>query len=291
MNQFLTNKVLIVGSSSFVSQGLADELHKKEKKIDYFSRGTEGRDGNYIKGNYLFISNNKYLNDAYDVVINYAVIKDGSIESNLQFIKSLLHLCKEKGVKKLIHFSSVMVYGYHEGYITEKTPIETIEETWKRGYGEFKIAVDQYLMSVKESLPFELVVVRPGYVLADNRPCPFIRPLLLGFAIIKGNSKSKQPIVKREEIHEALIKIIETKQNLPVYHFFPNDGMTKFRFARMQGYKHLIPMPKWLFRGIPLILMKIGIMSKPLYSRFDGMYNESVFSSEITEKKLGIRFS
>lgn len=284
-------KILICGSSSFVATGLKEQLTACGHQVDCFSRGTESRQYDIVRGDYLSISENKELAAAYDIVINYAVLKNGTLDENLQYIKSLIEMCKDKGVKKLIHFSSVMVYGYHVGVADENTPIETLEETWKQGYGEFKIAVDQYLLSVKDSLPFEVVLVRPGYVLADNRPCPFIKPLPMGITLIKGNSKSKQPIVKRDEIHDAIIKIIKTENNLPVYHFFPNDGMTKFHFAKLLGYKHLVPMPKWLFKGVPWILMKVGIMPKSLYSRFDGMYNENVFSSENTEKKLNIKFT
>ena len=284
-------KILLCGASSFVSSGLCELLDKKNLQVDKFSRGVNNRKGNLINGDYIHIDENVFFLDRYDVVINFAILKDRLLEENLSYIKSLIKLCRAKRIKKLMHFSSVMVYSHHAGLVNENTPIEESDETRMEGYGKIKIAVDEYLNSIREQMPFEIIIVRPGYVLAENRPCPFIKPLLLGFAIIKGNSKSKQPIVKREEIHEALIKIIETKHNLPVYHFFPNDGMTKFRFARMQGYKHLIPMPKWLFRGIPLILMKIGIMSKPLYSRFDGMYNENVFSSELTQEKLKITFS
>lgn len=285
------SKILICGATSFVAKGLAELLRSKGHVIECFSRGKISKNGNVITGNYLTIENNENLPLSYDIVINYAVIKDGTVASNIQYIKSLVKMCQDKGVKKLIHFSSVMTYGYHVGMINENTPIETLEETWKKGYGEFKIAVDQYLMSIRESLPFEVVFVRPGYVLADNRPCPFIRPLPLGFTLIKGDNKSKQPIVKREEIHEAILKIIETDDNIPVYHFFPNDGMTKYRFAMQMGYKHLIPMPRLIFKYLPWLMMKMGIMPKAMYSRFDGMYNECEFSSELTEKKLEIKFS
>ena len=285
------SKILICGATSFVAKGLAELLRSKGHEIDCFSRGKISKNGKVITGNYLTIANNEYLAPVYDSVVNYAVIKDGTVESNLQYIKSLVKMCQDKGVKKLIHFSSVMTYGYHVGMINENTPIETLEETWKKGYGEFKIAVDQYLMSIRDSLPFEVILIRPGYVLADNRPCPFIRPLPLGLTLIKGDSESKQPIVKREEIHKAILKIIETDDNLPVYHFFPNDGMTKYRFAMQMGYKHLIPMPRLIFKYLPWFMMKMGIMPKAMYSRFDGMYNECEFSSELTEKKLGIKFT
>lgn len=285
------SKILICGATSFVAKGLVEILRNKGHEIDLFSRGDVIKNGNVITGDYLTIANNEFLSPEYDSVVNYAVIKDGTVESNLQYIKSLVKMCQDKGVKKLIHFSSVMAYGYHVGMINENTPIETLEETWKKGYGAFKIGVDQYLMSVRGTLPFEVVFVRPGYVLADNRPCPFIKPLPIGFTLIKGDSKSKQPIVKREDIHEAILKIIETDDNLPVYHFFPNDGMTKYRFAMQMGYKRLIPMPRLLFKYLPWLMMKMGIMPKAMYSRFDGMYNECDFSSELTEKKLGIKFS
>lgn len=283
-------RVLVCGANSFVSKGIFISLRGEGYEVEGFSRGPEGRDGKIVKGDYSVISENNYLCSKYDVVINYAVIKDGTVDDNLQYVRNLIKLCQEKKVKKLIHFSSTMVYGYDIGVVNENTPIEKLEETWKKGYGEIKIAVDQFLMSVRGSLSFELVIVRPGYVLADNRSCPYIKSLPLGLTLIKGNSKSKLPIVKREDIHKALIKIINTDNNLPVYHLFPDDGITKFKYAKQQGYKHLIPMPKCIFYGFPYMMLKFGLMSKSLYSRFEGMYNENIFSSKMTIQKLGISF-
>ena len=184
-----------------------------------------------------------------------------------------------------------MNYSYGEKIITESTPIEKLSETFKKGYAEIKIAVDEYLLSVMDTLPFELVLIRPGYVLADDRPCPFIKQFPMGINIIKGNKKSKQPIVKREEIHQALLSIINTENNDSVYHFFPMDGMTKYIYARKHVGGVILTMPKWLFKDLPLLMCRMGLMSKALYSRFEGMYIESDFFSERTEKKINIKFS
>jgi NAD dependent epimerase/dehydratase family. len=284
-------KSLLCGTSSFVANGVEDVMRNTGIVSDMFSRGNESRYGDRIYGKYIDIASNKFLNDDYDIVINFAVLKDDTVENNIRYIESLLKLCAEKNVKKLIHFSTIMNYNYHLPSINEKTDIETLKNTSKRGYAEIKIAVDNYLLSVKDSLSFELILVRPGYVLADNRPCPFIKPLRCGCAIIKGDKKSRQPIVKREDIHEALIKIINIENNDVVYHFFPNDKMTKYRYAKLLGYKHIIVMPKLIFKYVPLLLRKIEIMPKSLYSRFDGMYIESDFSSERTEDKLSIKFN
>lgn len=279
--------VLICGATSFVAQGFSDLLKNNGYNVDRFSRGKNGN----ICGSYTEIDKNEGLAEHYDVVVNFAVLKDAPVVDNIKYVKALTKMCVEKGVRKLIHFSSIMVYGYEDMIVSEDTPIEKSSETYKKGYAEIKIAVDEYLMSIKESLPFEIILVRPGYVLADNRPCPFIKCLPLGIGIIKGNKKSKQPIVKREDIHVALLKIIETEHNNDVYHFFPNDGMTKYRYAKETVGGVIFTMPKWLFKGLPLLMCKIGLIPKALYSRFEGMYIESDFSSKRTEEKLNLKFS
>ena len=284
------NKILILGAHSFVASGLLDKLESLNYVAHDFARGHQDRKGNHIYGNYTQIANNQALDASYDVVINFAVLKDETLTDNINYIKSLIDFCKTHNVKKLIHFSSIMVYNYQLKKVDENTLIETLAGTYKKGYGEFKIGVDQYLSEIKSTLPFEVILVRPGYVLADNRPCPFIKKLPLGISLIKGNKKSKQPIVQRKDIHQALIKIIETEHNLPVYHFFPNDEMTKYKYAKRTVGGTILTMPQWMFKGIPFVLMKLKLMPKSLYSRFEGMYIESVFSSRLTEEKLNIKF-
>ena len=133
-------------------------------------------------------------------------------------------------------------------------------------------------------------MVRPGYVLADNRPAPFIKRLPFGINVILGNKRSKQPIVRREDIHKALVKIIETEKNLPVYHLFQNNDITKYAFAKQMVGGLILTLPKAIFERIPYLMMKLHIIKPSLYSRFDGMYNYNVASSEMTEKKLKIQF-
>lgn len=274
-------KILICGATSFVAKGFKELLIQQGFDVDTFGRK---------KGSYLEIDKNPMLADSYEAVVNFAVLKDQSIEDNVSYMKSLVEMCKQKQVKKLIHFSSIMVYSYHLGKLDENSPIDTVANTMKEGYGKIKIACDEFLNSIKQSLPFEVVMVRPGYVLADNRPAPFIKKLPCGVSVILGNKKSRQPIVKREDIHLALLKIIETDKNLPVYHLFQNNDITKYNFAKQTVGGLILVLPKFIFEGMPKLMMKMGLMKKALYSRFDGMYNYNVASSTMTESKLNIKF-
>ena len=274
-------KILICGATSFVAKGFKELLIQQGFDVDTFGR----KDGSYLE-----IDKNPLLADSYEAVVNFAVLKDQNIEDNVSYMKSLVEMCKQKQVKKLIHFSSIMVYSYHLGKLDENSPIDTVANTMMEGYGKIKIACDEFLNSVKQSLPFEVMMVRPGYVLADNRPAPFIKRLPCGVSVILGNKKSRQPIVKREDIHLALLKIIETDKNLPVYHLFQNNDITKYNFAKQTVGGLILVLPKFIFEGLPRLMMKMGLMKKALYSRFDGMYNYNVASSTMTESKLNIKF-
>lgn len=274
-------KILICGATSFVANGFKDLLMQKGYEVDTFGR----KDGNYLE-----IDKNPMLADSYEAVVNFAVLKDQSIEDNVSYMKSLVEMCRQKHVKKLIHFSSIMVYSYHLGKLDENSPIDTVANTMMEGYGKIKIACDEFLNSIKQSFPFEVVMVRPGYVLADNRPAPFIKRLPCGINVILGNKRSKQPIVRREDIHKALVKIIETEKNQPVYHLFQNNDITKYAFAKQMVGGLILTLPKVIFERIPYLMMKLHIIKPSLYSRFDGMYNYNVASSEMTEKKLKMQF-
>ena len=276
-----TRKILICGATSFVAKGFKELLIQQGFDVDTFGRKN---------GSYLEIDKNPKLADSYEAVVNFAVLKDQNIEDNVSYMKSLVEMCKQKQVKKLIHFSSIMVYSYHLGKLDENSPIDTVANTMMEGYGKIKIACDEFLNSIKQSLPFEVVMVRPGYVLADNRPAPFIKKLPCGVSVILGNKKSRQPIVKREDIHLALLKIIETDKNLPIYHLFQNNDITKYNFAKQTVGGLILVLPKFIFEGMPKLMMKMGLMKKALYSRFDGMYNYNVASSTMTESKLNIKF-
>ena len=123
------NKILILGSHSFVSKGLVSELDSLSYYVHEFSRGKKRRQDNKIYGNYLSISSNELFDNSYDIVINFAILKDQSLDDNIQFIKDLIDFCKSHGVKKLIHFSSIMVYNYALKDVTENTEIEHLDYT------------------------------------------------------------------------------------------------------------------------------------------------------------------
>jgi nucleoside-diphosphate-sugar epimerase len=283
----MENRILVCGNHSFVATGLMEKLIINSFGVDGFTRGDEKRNVNQVSGNVLEISKNSFLSEEYDVVINMIVLKDQGIEENIAFVKELVELCKIKKVKRLIHFSSIMVYDNNEAFIDETTEIE--KNTFKTGYGAVKIAVDYYLMSLT-NLPFSISFIRPGYVLAVDRPCPFVKKLPFGITIVKGDKNSKQPIVKRDDIHQALLNMITYDPNQSVYLFVPNIEMTKYDYAKEHFGGILVPLPKWFILGFSKLFLRMNLIKKSFYVRIEGMYIESKYNSKKTEEALTIKF-
>lgn len=283
----MNKNILICGNRSFVATDLIETLTNEGFLVDGFSRGKEERNLNEVSGDVFTIDENPFLSNEYDIVINFIVIKDKGIEENISYIESLVELCKLKKVKRLIHFSSIMVYDNNEPYIDETTEIE--KNTNKAGYGEVKIAIDKYLMALT-NLSFSISFVRPGYVLANDRPCPFVKSLPLGITIIKGDKNSKQPIIKREDIHKGLVNMIQLNLNERVYLFVPSHKMTKYIYAKEHIGGLVLTLPKWFILGFSKIFLRLKIIKKSLYVRVEGMYIESNYNSCQTEKVLNIKF-
>ena len=280
-------KVLILGNRSFVATGLYELLKQNQLDVSCFSRGKEAKENDFIAGDVYQLHQNVYLKNAYDAVINFILIKDGSFEENIAYIDSLIRFCKDSGIKHLIHFSSIMVYENGAPFIDEQTAIETA--TMKRGYGQIKIEIDKYLAALKD-LPFSITFVRPGYVLADDRPCPFIKRLPLGISIILGDKKSIQPIVKRQDIHRALLHMINGDCYDPVFLFTPDKSITKYAYAKQIFGGIVVGLPRSLVLGAAGMLKSMGIVKPDLYVRVEGMYIQSVYNSSYTQNRLNIKF-
>ena len=141
-------KILICGYNSYAAKDLSEILLNYGFEVDCFSRGEEARIGNKITGNVFNILDNKYLDERYDIVINFIIIKDSNIDENIKYIKSLDRFCAERGINRLLQISSISVYSNDLKYVNEESEIE-YDPITKGGYASIKIAVDQFLLKNK----------------------------------------------------------------------------------------------------------------------------------------------
>jgi hypothetical protein len=86
-------KVLCFGKNSYIASQLESNIENDSIHFDWFSRGNESRIGNIIFGDLNNINNNQFLNNSYDCVINFTILKDSTIDKNIEFIKNIINYC------------------------------------------------------------------------------------------------------------------------------------------------------------------------------------------------------
>jgi predicted dehydrogenase/nucleoside-diphosphate-sugar epimerase len=296
-------KVVLCGHRSFASQGLGKLLEDVGCEVTKFSRGEESRDGNTITGKVSCLHVNPLFGENYDTVINYIVLANSSVEENEKYIESLLEFCKKKNVKHLIHISSISVYKANVSVINETAAVET-EPRRKGSYGSLKVAQDEY---IKKHLPngIQLSLVRPGFILGEGLVDPIVGT---GFRtpwnklLVIGNSKSYLPVVSRDMVNQAIVKVLKNPSNEISEVLVLVDSNSPRRDKYLEACNHLLgcgtgvislPVIFWLAAGVggEIILRLLGKGNVKPLQKIRAACKRRQFHNVWTQKRLGMSFS
>lgn len=179
-----------------------------------------------IKGSVLSKTDVEKLIDGCDVVINCAAIVSihgdptGIIfKTNTEGPAIVLETCIRKGVKKLIHFSSVHAVNTPAGNLpfTEELPYKTKEND---AYDFSKAFGEQILLNRQPVHPVEIVILRPSAVVGpyDFKPTPMGKALIDFFhEKIPVLAEGGYDLVDVEDVARSAIASIDKGRNREVY--------------------------------------------------------------------------
>lgn len=282
-------QVLICGHRSFVATGLIEMLDKHNISYDCFSRGDMKREGNIVTGDVMKMSDNSNMFE-YETVINYIILKGCSVEENLDYIKSLLDFCRKRKVKRLLQISSISVYPNGAQTVIEESPIEENYHN-KGGYAGIKVAVDNYLMTHQID-GLTVSFIRPGYIYTKNQEVSKAGILVskFGINILLGDKKTSLPLICRETLHQAIVKIILAKDTEKVYLLLDKDRLigTKYNFVCNQWNIRPLCLPYCLIMPLVKVFKQMGVLKERHYLKFVGLFKRTWFNSERTEHILGM---
>jgi nucleoside-diphosphate-sugar epimerase len=190
---------------------LISSLERAGHQVTAFSRGPVATSDNVVTGPVDQIHDNPHLDQPFDTVINYIVLKDETVEPNVLFMESLLEFCRRRAIKHLIHISSISSYKASETNVTEDAADET-EPTKKGPYGALKVAQDQCVIKGTPA-GTAVTLVRPGFVLGSGLMNPIIGTaarLPWNKLLVIGNARSEIPVTTRELVNEAVTKLVSS---------------------------------------------------------------------------------
>ena len=282
-------KILILGYKSFVANGLYQKFKSKGFEVDCFSRGNYAKTSDFIHGDVCELSTNEYLKESYDVVINFILLKDCDLSENQKFIDQIKLLCNEKKVASYIHLSSIIVYDYSLEKINEKSSVDLKNK--HNIYANLKRDIDIYLEKIFNNQKTLVSYVRPGFVVENIKDCSFALKLFSNVYVLKGDNKSKLPLIEREKLQKGLINIVSKKLTEKVYLFVPNKNHKKIDIVNnFINPKVLFVIPRYCILPFLKFLKFFKVIDRMKSRSVLNMYSKVDYNSNLTTQIINVNF-
>jgi nucleoside-diphosphate-sugar epimerase len=231
------------------------------------------------------------LGDLTDVQTLRTFLVPGATLINLAFSNTLsehdaiatailmANTCADVGVKRLIHCSSISVYGRVNGFITESTPCAPHD-----AYGQIKLATEQALIKHARG-KFELIILRPSEVFGYGGKT--LMALLQSLS--KGNSLvnyTRSSLFGKRRTHlvpvETLVETIQffctderqydaeifnvTADDQPLNQFHHLEQVLRQELELPDYCLPVLPVPSFVLKSILLLSKRATIDQQVLYS-------------------------
>src|SRR5690348_8048477 len=125
---------------------------------------------------------------------------------NVQGLANLVHRALQAGVQRIVHTSSITVYGHHlRGIVTEDAPYQAEDNPYSRS----KIAGEKLITSLVKDHAAPVVIVRPAWIYGPRDTSSFARLVSLveaGKGFFVGSAKNIVPVVYVRDVAQGMIK-------------------------------------------------------------------------------------
>ncbi len=274
-------RVLITGASGFIGSHLTEELLKKKVKIrvlvkdrtkidnlkDAFKEKInliEIVEGNLLNKNSLL----KALKNVSKVYHLAAIGRPMNIPKNIYFdvnvtgTKNLIEACKRRGVKKIVHISSMSVFGFsRDGKpLTEKSPKLPVSY-----YGKSKKEGEEIALELCKKNKIKIVVVRPPMVFGprDFQFYKLFKAVNMGFFPLLKEGKAKIEFCYVKNLVNGILLADKKGKNLEAYNI--TDGCS-YTIKEVIEEIAKAERKKVIFIHIPVFVMRaLGGITEKIY--------------------------
>ncbi|MCX6746819.1 MAG: NAD(P)-dependent oxidoreductase [Candidatus Pacearchaeota archaeon] len=305
--------ILITGASGFIGSHLAEELTKRKEKVRVLVRNLneigyihdfskEIRNKiEIVEGDLLDKTSLIKALKGTNKVFHLAAIsrpmnipKQKYFDVNLYGTRNLLEACKKQKIKKIIHVSSMSVFGFSRdrNSLTEnssKLPVSY--------YGESKKQGEELAIDFCKKNKIKLIVVRPPMVFGP-RDSQFLRLFKLidtGFFPLLKKGQAKLEFCYVKNLVNGILLADKYGKNLESYNISDGETYTiKEVFGKIAEAenKKLFPIsiPVWSVKASGLIIEKVFLIFKkkaPFNSgTAEWMSKDNVIDISKAKKKL-----
>ncbi len=246
-NPINIKKLIITGANGFIGNTLMK--YYQAKGVEVIGVDIRGNGNDIIEGNIATPEQWAEHFDNCDVVVHMAALVSNATpeklmwDVNVQATQNLIRFAAQKGVKRFIHFSSIMAYGLMaEGELTEDRPVHA----YNISYVNTKVASEHTVLREHIRSNIDIVIIRPGDVYGPHCRVWVEIPLQLIKSfnfILPANGKACFRPIFIDDLISGIAAAIEKEQaSGEIFNLTPSGYVTTKEFF---SYHH-----RWLGRKI-----------------------------------------
>jgi nucleoside-diphosphate-sugar epimerase len=306
-------KVLVTGATGFIGRHVAEALaargdavravvRRPDKAAPLAARGCE-----VVRGDLADLASLEDAARGVDVVIHAAAqvgewgTRRAFEDANVAGTRNLLDAVETSGAERLVHLSSVAVYGRQRGEkLAESTPFQITGDR----YCDTKIGAERAVWERHREGRIRASFVRPCIVYGpyDWKFIPKIaRGLRAGRIPLVGGGRHEAPIVSVRDVVDLTLACATRPEAIgEAFNCASDDGITWRQLfeevARLVGAPPpALSVPPWLLYGLGAVLETAwhlaGSKKPPLVTRFGVVLLGTAFAYDIgkAERLLGWR--
>ena len=212
-------KVLVTGAAGFLGGHLVDMLLERGDEVRAMVRPVEDSSRlqklasvEVVQGDLTEPESLKQAVQGVQRVYNVAAktgpwgLEEVYQAINVRGLADLINASMDAGVQRIVHTSSITVYGHHlHGIITEDAPLHAEDNPYSRT----KIAGEQLIAHLVKDRGAPVVIVRPAWIYGPRDTASFGRFVALvesGKGFLIGSGKNIVPVVYVRDVAQGLIK-------------------------------------------------------------------------------------
>ena len=224
-------KISIIGGAGFVGTHLCHQLDTNQQDFEIIDLKSSNQFPQKSKLGDVRDIDSLRKNITGDVVINLAAEHRDDVKNkkdyyrtNVDGASSLVRVCIEKNINKIIFTSTVAVYGFTEFPTDENGKINPFND-----YGRSKFAAEEIYRAWRKDSDRNLIIVRPTVIFGEgNRGNVFnlFNKILSGKFIMVGAGENTKSIAYIQNVTAFLLSCIKSNQKYGTYNYVDTPELT-----------------------------------------------------------------